>query len=179
MSELALLVDTNVWFDYEMRTPTPEGRACAQFVSQSMRQGVRLGIAAHSLKDLFCLVERDIKRASAGNPAVDASRADAAARAVAWAVVNHILERVEVVGSDYMDALMSTKYRALHDFYEDNLVVAAAERMGANALVTNDKSLLSHVPVAVMTPAAALGWLKVAAKVFVDTGSLFFVNQIE
>ena len=87
----------------------------------------------------------------------------AAARAAGWAVIDHILERVELVGSDYTDAYISGKYRRLHDFYEDNLVIAAAERMGADALVTNDRALIKHAPVAAMTPSVAIEWLKARA----------------
>ena len=157
MNAPALLVDTNVWLDSRLERPGESD--ASRFVVYALSCGARLGIAAHSLKDLFILMERNLKRMNEANPAITPEHAGRAARAAAWATVELMLEHVEVVGSDYMDALLATKYRHLHDFYEDNLVVSAAERMKADALVTNDQKLLRHAPVNAMTPATAIAWL--------------------
>ena len=82
-----------------------------------------------------------------------------AARAAAWAAVSHILEIAEVVGSDYIDAYIAAKERVFHDYYEDNLVVAAARRMKADLLVTNDAALLKHSSVAALPLDRATEWL--------------------
>ena len=80
-------------------------------------------------------------------------------RAAAWAAVSHILEVAEVVGSDYFDAYLAVKERALHDYYEDNLVVAAARRMEADLLVTNDVALIEHSSVPALSLDRATAWL--------------------
>lgn len=159
MAKLALLLDTNVWHEYEMGDSPQHGSS--ELVKWAAVRNVRLGIAAHSLKDLFSLIERDLKRMNAEDPKIDGEQCGSAARCAAWGALNELIEHVEVVGSDYMDAYLAIKYRPFHDYYEDNLVIAACERMGADVLVTNDQKLLKHAPVLAMTPVNALEWLKV------------------
>ena len=158
MANLALLLDTNVWHDFEMGDGSD--RKSSELVLWALAHDVRLGIAAHSLKDLFTLVERDLKTENKRHPLIDAEQSGPAARAAAWGVLASLVEHAEIVGSDYMDAYLALKYRTLHDYYEDNLVIAACERMKADALVTNDQKLLKHAPVPCLTPAAALSWLQ-------------------
>ena len=158
MRSFALVLDTNVWHEYAMGD-SPEHRS-ADLILFAINNGVRLGIAAHSMKDLFRLLERDMKQTCNDALPNGAGSPGPAARAVAWGVLERLLENAEVVGSDYMDALKAMKYRNMHDFYEDNLVVSACQRMNADALVTNDKKLLRHSPVNAMTPADALMWLQ-------------------
>lgn len=157
MSRPALLIDTNVWVDYELGGDNAD--AILAFMRAAARHDARLGIAAHSLKDVFAIVERRLKRSGLGGDKAPAQVSGAAARAVAWGVVEHILEQAEVVGSDYSDAWLAVKGRTLHDCYEDNLVVAAARRMNADLLVTGDKMLLKHAPVAALSVEDATRWL--------------------
>lgn len=159
MAKPALLLDTNVWLEFEKGEE--QGRESSDLVLWSMSHDVRLGIAAHSLKDLLMLMERDFKKKGFAAGDYDPERVGAAARALAWGALASLIDHVEIVGSDYMDAYLALKYRSLHDHYEDNLVIAACERMKADALVTNDRKLAKHAPVLCLTPAAALDWLKV------------------
>lgn len=158
MTAPALLVDSNVWIDFRTQ---PQGDPARSFVTWCLAHDVRLGIAAHSLKDVFNVVERDLKRLGAADPKASPEAVGAAAREVAWATVKQLVDTVEVVGSDYMDALLATKYRNLHDFYEDNLIIAACHRMKADALVTSDRKLIGHAPILAMTPADAQKWLEI------------------
>ncbi len=158
MERPALIVDTNVLIDFRTQ---PKGDESRSFMTWAIRHDIRLGVAAHSLKDVFNVVERDLKRQNLADPVIPPESVGAAARVSAWATISLLLEKMEVVGSDYMDALLATKYRNLHDYYEDNLVVAAYHRMKADALVTNDQKLIEHAPVLVMTPGDALRWLQV------------------
>ena len=152
----SLLLDTNVWFEYEMGD-APE-RKSSELVLWAITHDTRLGIAAHSLKDLFCLIERDLKRRSVNDSPASSGPA---ARAAAWGALTALRDNVEIIGSDFMDAYLGMKYRGLHDYYEDNLVIAACERMKADVLVTNDQKLIKHAPVLAKTPAETLEWLRV------------------
>lgn len=154
----ALVVDTNVLVDFRTM---PKGNESRAFMTWALCHGVRLGVAAHSLKDMFNIVERDLKRQNAFDGAIDPEAAGAAAREAAWATVRLLIEKLEVIGSDYMDAFLAAKYQPLHDYYEDNLVIAACHRMKADALVTNDRKLIRHAPVLAMTPGDALKLLEV------------------
>ena len=51
----------------------------------------------------------------------------------------------------------------LHDDYEDNLVVAAAQRSRADCLVTNNEKLLRHSPVATLSCRDAAIYLRAMA----------------
>lgn len=154
----AFLIDTNVWLDYELGYSESHERACRFF--RAARIGdARMGIAAHSLKDVFYVARNRAKAANRkdGMP-LDASAKSA--NAVAWALVEHILESAEIVGSDYMDAYIAHKQRFLHEDYEDDLVIAAAMRMNADFLITSDAALLKHSPVATLVPEDATKLLR-------------------
>ncbi len=56
-----------------------------------------------------------------------------------------------------------THFSPLHDDYEDNLVVAAAQRSRADCLVTNDEKLLRHSPVATFSCRDAAIYLRAMA----------------
>lgn len=161
MKSVALLIDTNVWIDYELRT---ENAATIElFFREARKRGARFGIAAHSLKDIFEIVQRRLKQMERTDPQMDPQHAGPSARSVSWALLEHIMGFAEVVGSDYMDAHMACKDRVFHDFYEDNLVVAAVRRMGADLLVTNDAALLKHAPVPALSVEGAIDWLEMNA----------------
>lgn len=159
MAAPALLLDTNVWVDHTMGGHPEHGSS--DLVLWAADHEVRLGIAAHSVKDLLTIIERDIKRTCKEDARYEPERDGAVARAMAWGALASLIDHVEIVGSDYMDAYLALKYRGLHDHYEDNLVISACERMKADVLVTNDQKLLKHAPVLAMTPSAALQWLQV------------------
>ena len=58
-----------------------------------------------------------------------------------------------------MDALKAFGRRSVHGDYEDNLVVACAERCKARLLVTNDEKLIKHASVPAMTANDAFNYL--------------------
>ena len=157
MTRPALLVDTNVWLDVEFGE---RGGWPTEFLIAARLADARMGIAAHSLKDVYYLIQRRIKLDDQRLGGVDPQRSASAARIAAWAVVEHILEVAEVVGSDYMDAHLATKHRCVHDDYEDDLIIAAAIRMKADLLVTSDQALIKHAPIAALTPQDATHWLE-------------------
>ena len=50
------------------------------------------------------------------------------------------------------EALRAMTYRDLHDDFEDDLLLAAAARVDADYVVTSDRALLRHAPVACLDP---------------------------
>ena len=153
----ALLIDTNVWLDMEFGE---RGGWPTEFLIAARMANARMGIAAHSLKDVHYLIQRRIKLDDKRLGGIDPQRSAAAARVAAWAVVEHLLEVAEVVGSDYSDAFLATRHRHIHDGYEDDLIIAAALRMKADLLVTSYQDLIRHAPVAALTPQDATRWLE-------------------
>lgn len=158
MTRPVFLLDTNVWLDMEI--PGDNFNQVRTFIVAARRADARLGIASHSLKDVYFLIQRRLKLENERDKAIPVEKSGPAARAVAWAIVQKILETAEIVGSDGSDALIASKQRGIHDDYEDNLVVAAAMRMRADFLVTSDAALLKHAPVAALSPEDATKWLE-------------------
>ena len=61
------------------------------------------------------------------------------------------------------EALRAMTYRDLHDDFEDDLLLAAAARVDADYVVTSDRALLRHAPVACLDPADMRALLRVRA----------------
>ena len=153
-----LLFDTNIWVGFELRDRGFE--QIEDLMRLARRNGARIGIAAHSLKDVFTIVERRLKAAEQADQRMRKESVGPAARVAAWAVINHILGFAEIVGSDYLDAYMAMKDRVFHDFYENNLVIAAVRRMQADLLVTQNRALINHSPVPALDVQRAITWLE-------------------
>lgn len=157
------LIDTNIWVD--LYCPERPGHDAAQrFVDEALAQGVELACAVGSLKDLYYLIVRMLKMSERTEKGTLTDEAARAAEEVAWACLRNLQEIATVVGADGSDAWLAGKYRAVHRDFEDNLVVAAAERVGADVLVTNDEAFLRHCPVAAMDAMTALGALRAVAE---------------
>ena len=83
-----------------------------------------------------------------------------AAGEVAWSCLSVMDEIATAVACDQADVWMARNQRCLHEDYEDNLVVAAAQRAHADCLVTNDQNLLKHSPIAALSCTDALAYLQ-------------------
>ena len=66
--------------------------------------------------------------------------------------MNTLHELGTAVGLDESDIWLAKKYRTIHNDFEDNLIIAAAQRANVTYLVTNDKKLIQHAPIAALTP---------------------------
>lgn len=67
------------------------------------------------------------------------------------------------VAQDMSDVWLAVKLNSIHGDIEDNLIMAAVERSGADYLVTNDEKLIKHSPYPAMTPKDALKMLTAAS----------------
>ena len=73
----------------------------------------------------------------------------------------HGLSLIVPVGQN--EALRAMTYRDLHDDFEDDLLLAAAARVDADYVVTSDRALLRHAPVACLDPADMRALLRARA----------------
>lgn len=71
-------------------------------------------------------------------------------------------ELATAVGCDAPDVWIAQKQKRLHPDYEDDLIIAAAIRMNATLVVTNDEELIRHAPVRAFSVEDALKYLDVA-----------------
>ena len=159
----SLLLDASVWIDYYLGYRPLHKQAC-ELVRLAVKLDADMLYAATSSKDLFFLIAADFKReyrrAHAG--VLDAGGA-ASADAMAWGCLDHLTENAVAVGCDLPDIWLARKQRPLHADYEDNLIVAAAQRAQADLLVTSDERLLRHCPVAALDIPDAIAALRVRA----------------
>ncbi len=154
-----IVVDTNVWLDHFLAY-RPNHAASHDFICEAVRQDIPLVIPSHALKDVFFIVQQQLKAANRADGALAPESAAACAQRTAWAIIDNVLEIAAVGPSDHSDALIAAKQRSLHSDYEDNLVVCTAMRVDARLLVTNDAALAKHASVATMTAEDALAYIK-------------------
>jgi predicted nucleic acid-binding protein len=149
-----ILVDTNVWVDNYLGE-RPNSNASRHFIDVARASGAQLTYAVHSLTDFFYIMQSCLKhgmRSQEGSAQAHAL----AARETAWACVEHLRTLATAIGADESDAWRACKYRVLNADLEDNFVLAAAERVPVDFIVTNDKQLLRKSTVNAYTPEDAV-----------------------
>lgn len=152
------LIDTNVWLDFYLGN-RPGHFAAKTLLVDGAREGLAPLVAATSLKDVFFIFQQENKRMSREQFGELSESQSLAASAAAWAIVEHMLEFATVVGVDHGDAYVATKYKSVHGDFEDDLVIAAAQRADVDFLVTNDLRLQKHSSVQAFTPIEAIAYL--------------------
>lgn len=152
------LLDTNVWIDFF--DGWRKGHADARrLYNACLAKSVKLLYAVSSSKDLYYALAASLKHAARQANAGQLTHEQAeAANEFAWSCLNALDENATAVGCDQFDVIRARKGRRLHNDYEDNLVVAAAQRAKADLLVTNDQLLLKHSPVATLCVTDALAY---------------------
>ncbi len=159
LSPRILLLDTCIWVNSQLGANRGHEEA-RKLIVAARKRGARLGIAPHSLASVFYIVHRTLKRMGAQLGSNPADESAAAAKEVAWGVVNNIMEYAEVIGADGSDARIAALHKSAHDDFEDDLIIAAARRMRADLIVTDDLAFVRHCPLPIMTAADALRWIE-------------------
>lgn len=162
MTQIAerILLDTNVWLDAFLPERATRSKA-RELISLVLRYNVDLLYPVHIVPDVFYLSLIDVKRLLKGQGSDELVAQ--AARTTAWEYVNTMREVATAVGADGSDVWLASKWDYLHADMEDNMVLAAAKRAKADYLVTGDKKLLAHAPlagVAAVSPEDMLAVLK-------------------
>lgn len=144
-----VLVDTNVWLDNYL--PDRVGSASAkEFLARAHAGGMQLVYAVHGLKDVYYIIQREMKRLAHMNGNLTEASA-LAIRASARACIENMRELATAVGADESDAWMACRYLACNDDLEDNFVLAAAKRARADYIITNDETLMRKSTVPTIT----------------------------
>lgn len=153
------LVDTNVWMDYYLGH-RPGSDAAKHFVDVALRADVELLVTVPSLKDLYYLLQSELKRNARVAGGEVHEQGAAAIKEVAWSCLNHVTELATVVAADMNDVWLARMQRSVHDDFEDDLVLAAMQRANALCLVTNDEQLAKHAPVVALDTKDAAAFLE-------------------
>lgn len=148
-----ILVDTNVWLDNYLGG-RPGSPASRHFIDVARSCGAHLTYPIHSLNDFFYLLQAHLKRDAHGEGKTPEAEAEAI-RETAWACVEHLRTLATAIAADESDAWRACKYRTLTNDLEDNFVLAAAERVPVDFMVTNDQRLLRKATVNAYSPADA------------------------
>lgn len=148
-----ILVDTNVWLDNYLGS-RPGSPASRHFIDVARSCGAHLTYPIHSLNDFFYLMQSHLKKDAHGEGKTPEAEAEAI-RETAWACVEHLRTFATAIAADESDAWRACKYRALTNDLEDNFVLAAAERVPVDFMVTNDQRLLRKATVNAYSPADA------------------------
>lgn len=150
----SLLFDTNIWLDLYLGSRKGHKDAMALYET-SKNAGANILSALVSLKDVYYLVDISLKREAANEGGLSKADTDAI-HALAWACIENMMECSAPIGADLSDAWHASKLRRIHGDFEDDLIIAAAQRANCDYLVTNDKRLLGHAPVAALSCKDAL-----------------------
>ena len=159
LSPRVLMLDTCIWVNSQLGANLGHEDARSLIIA-ARKRGARLGIAPHSLANVFYIVYRSLKRMGIEQGVELPDSTYAAAKEVAWGVVNNIMEYAEVVGADGSDARIAALHKSVHSDFEDDLVIAAARRMQADLIVTDDLDFVKHCPLPIMTAKDALRWIE-------------------
>ena len=157
---LKVLLDTNIWVDYYSSAREEHADAVC-LLNIAAQSGADLLYAIPTSKDLFYLISSDFKawtRRQCGGRLTHEQAA--AATEMAWGCLDNMTRMATAVGCDVSDVWIACKRKHLHADYEDNLVLAAAERSHADLLVTSDEQLLKHAPVAALGLTDAIAYLE-------------------
>ena len=155
---LLFLVDTNVWLDWLLGSRR-NNNATKQFFVQANKHYAKLAYAAVSLKDIYFIIEQDCKiNIKESGLKLTEGRA-LAAKEVAWECTDQVRQLAFGVSCDESDLWIASKLKNIHNDLEDNLIVAAAKRAKATALITNDDALIRHCPIAALSVSDATSYL--------------------
>lgn len=154
-----ILVDTNTLVSYAIG----EEPACSDYkrlLGYAIDGKIALYASSHSLKDVYYIIAARLKALEMQAVGTVTESAAAAAKEAAWASVELLGRQLIIVPMGQSEHDRAFVYRSLHDDYEDDLQLAAAHTAGADLLVTNDRSLKGHSPIAALSSAEAAAFLE-------------------
>jgi predicted nucleic acid-binding protein len=148
-----LLLDTNVWIAYFLGTESAKQDEATELINACIEARIELYFAATSIKDVFYIVPRELRRMERrGAPETSPD----ARAAVAWGCVQFMREVAHTATLCEAECSLATMMRSLNGDFEDNMIVAAAETCNADYVVTYDEGLAAAFPAACIKPAQAL-----------------------
>ncbi|NMM99666.1 PIN domain [Bifidobacterium sp. DSM 109958] len=153
----SVLLDTNVLLDHLMRRDGRAGHATAM-LKACIRHDVTLQCASTSLKDIAYISAAALRRELSSREALspDSLLETATMREllhrIPWQCVEQVRALCGIVAVDRETCDRAIALRDRHDDFEDDLIVAAAQRSGSAYVVTSDRQLISHFPGYCITP---------------------------
>lgn len=157
--QMRILVDSCVLVDNYLGSHPKHGESY-EFLSRAYTAGATLLYGASKLETVFYVLVAEAKRMVRTEKGVVSETDAAAARAFAWGCIENIRNFATAVGVDEADLWLASKYRSVGPDFEDNVLLAAAQRANADYLVTWDATLLRTPTVRTATPAEMLALME-------------------
>lgn len=154
-----VLLDTNVWIDSCIGT-RKGSTASRQLLCACMRREIPVCLSITSLKDIYYQVGAELKREYRATGETLTEAAALAIEEVSWQSIMSIVEQAAIVPADTSDVTVARYFHQVHRDFEDDLILAAVKRSKADYLITSDKQLRTHAPVASLTPSDMLTLLE-------------------
>lgn len=155
-----MLIDTNVWIDYFLCRDVRAHKATRDLVVSAITANAVLYTSPTSLTDVFFVLGQEAKAFLREDGEAIGKNLAAAVRESSWASLRTMMELSLIVPLAQVEALSAFTFRELHDDFEDDLILAAAERADVDYVVTSDKRLRLHAPRACLSVADMLKVLK-------------------
>lgn len=158
-SPVKILFDVNIWLD--LYYPDRRGHACAnELLDVIFSKGAELYYAASSLTDVFFLVNSIQKRLISEEGIELTDVLAAAANEVAWGCIQNMYEIAAPIPTSIPALFMATKMKSIHADFEDDVIVASAQTVGMDFLVSNDRQLLTKSTVPALSSEDMLAYLR-------------------
>ena len=152
-----LLLDTNVWLSYLLARDSGYSVA-ARIVSEAGKHGVTLAYVPSTLKDIFYIAPRLLRREAIEDGVYVEGTSY---KPAACGSIKKITDIAVAAPQALIECEMAYSLRNVHYDYEDNLVFAAAETCNVDYVVTTDEDFLKHFAAACITPEQALHLIEV------------------
>lgn len=133
----SVVIDTNILLDY-YNTDRKGHKNASSFFKHLHTEQIQFYIAYHSLVD-YVYLQKDYFKSNTDFTSRQAEN-------IIVSSLNMILDYLTVVGADHFDMKLGIKSFARHQDFEDNLVIAAAERANADYVLTSDAEMLKDYP---------------------------------
>lgn len=146
-----ILVDSCVWVDNYLGHHPRHDDSFA-FLNRAYEVGATLLYGASKLETIFYVLVAEAKRMIRAEKGGVRNADAASARAFAWGCLQNMRDFATAVGVDEADLWLASKYRSVSSDFEDNVLIAAAQRANADYLVTWDAALLRTPIVRTATP---------------------------
>lgn len=147
---LRLLADTNFWIAYFMR----DERFCApceRLIELAAAERVDLYVAPSTVKDVFYLIPRCLRRVDQQE-----ERESVSYQPAAWASIEFMLDVATPSPQSFAECEEACLLRGSVGDFEDGLILASADSVDADFILTYDRQLLDRLPEICITPKRAL-----------------------
>lgn len=146
-----VLVDTNVWLSYFLGAE-PGCEEALRMIETCLASGVGLLYAPTAPKDVFYIVQRELRRRERDEPDVGIRHEATSMASVAWACVDRMSELATAAPMGVAECELARMFRSRHEDLEDNLVMAVAETSCARFVATFDQQLIRRFSPACARP---------------------------